>query len=217
MRKNHFWMFAAILLCGLATVFTSCSKDDDGDTKPKEEEQPGGKEDTKAASADVTLTLIVQRSTLNAFEFDFKYVDTNGSAKTLKVDEKTEGVALDDFEKSVYNTFANPFFPTYGEALVKDMQNPLVLRFTLKDQPTGKNYSYETIMHIKKDFQIKESFFFCRPSVIASETPKGGKRMLKYSFSIQVNDITVSNWERYVTAIDGRSSIWGSGELTVNE
>ena len=77
----------------------------------------------------------------------------------------------------------------------------------------GLRYAYPLIQYK----QIKESFFFCRPSVIASETPKGGKRMLKYSFSIQVNDITVSNWERYVTAIDGRSSIWGSGELTVNE
>ena len=217
MRKNHFWMFAAILLCGLATVFISCSKDDDGDTKPKEEEQPGGKEDPKAASADVTLTLIVQRSTLNAFEFDFKYVDTKGTTKTWDIDAETEGVALDDFEKSIYNTYVNLSLPMYGEELVKDMQNPLVLRFTLKDQPTGKQYSYETIMHVKKDFKFTDTFFFCRPSVIASETPKGGKRMLKYSFSIQVNDITVSNWERYVTAIDGRSSIWGSGELTVNE
>jgi hypothetical protein len=84
MKKNHLWMLAAILLYGLATVFISCSKDDDGD-KPKtpEEEQPGGKEDPKAASADVTLTLIIQRSTLNAFEYDFKLVDTNGTAKTL--------------------------------------------------------------------------------------------------------------------------------------
>jgi hypothetical protein len=126
-------------------------------------------------------------------------------------------VALDDYEKSVYNTFANSAFPIYGEALVKDMQNPLVLRFTLKDQPTGKKYSYETIMHIKKDFQIKERFYYCRPSVIATETPKGGQRTPKESFVIQVNDITVNSWERYVSLVDGKSSLYGSGELIVNE
>ena len=38
MKKNHLWMMAAILLCGLATVFTSCSKDDDDNTQPKKEQ-----------------------------------------------------------------------------------------------------------------------------------------------------------------------------------
>jgi hypothetical protein len=219
MKKNNLWMLAAILLCGLATVFISCSKDDDGD-KPKtpEEEQPGGKEDPKAASADVTLTLIIQRSTLNAFEYDFKYVDTKGTTKTWDIDAETEGVALDDFEKAIYNTYVNLSLPMYGEELVKDMQNPLVLRFTLKDQPTGKQYSYETIMHVKKDFKFTDTFFFCRPSVIVTETPKGGQRTTKGgSFSIQVNKITADSWERYVTAIDGKASINGTFELTVNE
>ena len=212
-------MLAAILLCGLATVFISCSKDDDGD-KPKtpEEEQPGGKEDPKAASADVTLTLIIQRSTLNIFEYDFKLVDTNGTAKTLKIDEKTEGVALDDFEKAIYNTYVNLSLPMYGQALVNDMLNPLVLRFTLKDQPTGKQYSYETIMHVKKDFKFTDPFYFCRPSSILTETPKGGQRTTKGgSFSIQANYYTASTWESYISKIDGRASICGTGEWTVNE
>ena len=216
MRKNHFWMLAAILLCGLATVFISCSKDDDGDTKPKtEEEEQGGKENPKAASADVTLTLIIQRSTLNAFEYDFKYVDTNGAAKTLKINEKTEGVALDEYEKYVYNTYSKLSFPIYGEDFVKEMQNPLVLRFTMKDQPTGKQYSYETIIHAKKDFQFKEPFYYCKPSVIVTETPKGGQRTPKESFVIQVQP--VSDWERYVSTVDGKSSLYGSGDFTVNE
>ena len=216
MKKNNLWMLAAILLCGLATVFISCSKDDDGD-KPKtpEEEQPGGKEEPKAASADVTLTLIIQRSTLNAFEYDFKYVDTKGTTKTWDIDAETEGVALDDFEKAIYNTYVNLSLPMYGEELVKDMQNPLVLRFTLKDQPTGKKYSYETIMHAKKDFKFTDPFYFCRPGVIVTETPKGGQRTQKESFVIQVNPVT--DWERFVSLVDGKSCIYGTGELTVNE
>ena len=103
----------------------------------------------------------------------------------------------------------------YGEELVKDMQNPLVLRFTLKDQPTGKKYSYETIMHAKKDFKFTDPFYFCRPSVIVTETPKGGQRTPKESFVIQVNPVT--DWESYVSKVDGKSSIYGTGELTVNE
>lgn len=40
MKKNFYWMFAAILFCSaMTTVFTSCSKDDDNNTPEPQKEQ----------------------------------------------------------------------------------------------------------------------------------------------------------------------------------
>lgn len=68
-------------------------------TQPPEEEQDGQQEDKKVESADVTLTLVIQLSTLDVFEYDFKYVDTKGDTKTIKIDAETTGVSFDAFEQ----------------------------------------------------------------------------------------------------------------------
>lgn len=213
MKKNLLWMLAAILFCGLTTtVFTSCGDDEDDGQPSTPEEQPGEK---KPESADVILTLVIQRGTLNVFEYDFKYVDAKGNTKTYDIDAQTEGVAFDELEQSRYNTFTSATFAAYPETFRNDMKNPLVLRVTLKDQPTGKKYSYQTICHIKKDFQFQERFIYAFPSVFVTETPKGGKRTVKCDFQFQVVDVT--NWERFASAADGKSSTLGWGEYTVNE
>ena len=220
MKKNFMWMIAAILFCGtMTTVFTSCGSDD-SNTTPKPVTPEEQQEEKKAESADVTLTLVVQRSTLNIFKYDFKYVDAKGNTQTFDIDEKTEGVPFDDFEQPLYNLYSKASFPALGEAFAQDMQNPLVLRFTLKNQPTGKNYSYETICHIKEDFQFKENFIYVFPSVLVTETPKGGHRALKYgnSFNFQITQVTESGWERLAGRIEGKRSTLGSDDnMTVNE
>jgi hypothetical protein len=215
MKKNLLWMLAAILFCGLTTtVFTSCGDDED-DSQPSTPEQPEKPEDKKAESADVTLTLVIQKSTLNVFEYDFKYVDAKGNTKTYDIDAQTEGVAFDELEQGRYNTYTQATFPAYGEACYNDMKKPLVLRVTLKDQPTGKKYSYETVCHVKEDFKYQEAFIYSFPSVFVTETPKGGKRTVKSDFQFQVVDVT--NWERFKAAADGKTSTLGYGEYTVNE
>ena len=222
MKKYLLWMLAAILCCGLTTfALTSCGGDDD-DPQPKtpeeQEEQQGGKqEEPKAESYDVTLTLVIQRATLNAFEYDFKYVDAKGNTKTYDIDQDTEGVSFDSFELPRYNTYANTYFPAKGDAFYQDMKNPLLLRITLKDQPTGKKYSFETVCHIKESFQYTEAFVYSFPTVLVTETPKGGQRALKYgnSFNFQIVDVT--NWERFYNATQGKKSTLGTDDLTVGE
>ena len=47
MKKNFYWMFAAILFCSaMTTVFTSCSKDDDNNTPEPQKEQITAKKAT---------------------------------------------------------------------------------------------------------------------------------------------------------------------------
>jgi hypothetical protein len=222
MKKNFIQMFAACLrgfailaIGGLTTTaLISCGDDDDdNNSQPKTPQEQ--QEDTKAATADITLTLVIQPATLNVFEYDFKYVDAKGNTKTFDIDNNTTGVSFDEFERNRYNTFTNATFPVYGDDFYKDMQNPLVLRYTLKDQPTGKKYSYETVCHVREDFKYQDVFIYAFPCVFVTETPKGGQRTVKNDFQFQITKVT--NWEPFANLANGKRSTLGSDELTVNE
>ena len=86
MRKNHFWMFAAILLCGLATVFTSCSKDDD-DSGKKEEDTPTPTTTKVADRVEVRYYVLVADDMLSLFDIDINYEGPGYGKQTKKMDK----------------------------------------------------------------------------------------------------------------------------------
>ena len=96
MRKNHFWMFAAILLCGLATVFTSCSKDDD-DSGKKEEDTPTPTTTKVADRVEVRYYVLVADDMLSLFDIDINW-EGPGYEKQTKKMEKTSWIIGDNLD-----------------------------------------------------------------------------------------------------------------------
>lgn len=85
MKKNHFWMMAAILLCGLATVFTSCSKDDD-DSGKKQDDTPTP---TSAVAERVEVKYYVAAADdmLSLFDIEITYEGPSYKKQSKKLDK----------------------------------------------------------------------------------------------------------------------------------
>jgi len=211
MKKNLLWMLAAILCCGLTTIaLTSCGSDDDP------EEQNGGQGEKKATKGDVTLTFVAQPKALTYFEYDFKYVDAKGNTKTIDIDQDTQSSgSLDDFEfkaiKDVINVLAAN--PEYA-----DLNNPFVYRVVLKDQPVGSTVTYTTTCHVKEGASISETLVYALPSVMPSIKLENSNRELASAFAgFKGQRVSPEQWEQYVSAMEGKVIVQGSGEVVVGE
>lgn len=211
MKKNFFRMFAAILVCGaIATVFTACSKDDDGTTPTPTPDQP------QHFKAEVTLTFIAHPKALNYFEYKFKYVDANGNTKTIDINEKTQGSgSLDDFElKAIKDMIdAQASIPGY-----EDLKKPFVYRIVLKDQPSGGKVTFTTTCHVKEGASISETLVYALPTVIRSIKKGNGARLLASAeFGIAGRRVTPEQWEKYKESMEGKEISQASGEIVVGE
>ena len=89
-------MLAAILFCGLATVFTSCSKDDD-DSGKKEGDTPTPTTTKVADRVEVKYYVSVADDMLSLFDIDINW-EGPGYEKQTKKMEKTSWIIGDNLD-----------------------------------------------------------------------------------------------------------------------
>ena len=208
MKKNLLWMFAAILFCGaMTTVFTSCSKDDDDKnvTPPAPQE-----ENTNPTKFDIELNLIAQPKSLQYFEYDFKYVDANGNAKTVKIDQNTQSASIGSLAH--FPIYTNVISALASLVPYADLNNPIIYRVTLKDQPVGKTISYITTCHVKENATITETLQYAMPAVLAI---KSTDNSACGAFNILTQKVNPEQWAEYIAKVEGKTILQATNEFEV--
>ncbi|MBQ2181729.1 MAG: hypothetical protein II400_05720 [Bacteroidaceae bacterium] len=160
MKKNNLWMLAAILFCGLATVFTSCSKDDD-DSGKKEGDTPTPTTTKVADRVEVKYYVSVADDMLSLFDIDINY-EGPGYGKQTKKMEKTSWIIGDNLDnlsgKNAFFSLAVTVTPKAGVTIDPNKEYLLGM---------GSELAY-LIQTDKKETLVS---YGTRPTVVVNKQP----------------------------------------------
>lgn len=162
MKKNLFWMLAAILFCGsMATVLTSCGDDDD---------DSNGSSSTVTPSSDntyeVTLSAVLPRCSAPYLSLHVNYTDANGKSDSFVVKEGDQTEALSSEAKTIY---------VKGTTLIRTSDDNvrlidnIIVRTVTFTVPAGKTFSYTGSIVTRTDYTAPtEDVSVVQPCVICT-------------------------------------------------
>ena len=213
MKKMMNWMFAAILLCGLSLVITSCGSDDDDDSIKDPQTTPN--------TYEVNITAVLPQIAAQIFSLEVEYTDAEGKTHTatVKAGDQTEPMAT---EAKVRFDNAKEFaigFQNMNEEQKKVFDNLIVKNFKMT-VPSGKSYSFKSTMKAvsplprfeTETFDYLAPIVFSTAKIISGNTPSGSTFREKLGMSVKLS-IESAEIEAFSQLYDGSSAGEGSQQM----
>ena len=229
MKKNLFWMLAAILFCGITvTMLTSCGDDEPivptqepsgNDDEGDDPEGEGEEEEiiVKAGVYDISVAYILHRPVLEFFDIELVTTDQNGNQNTYNFTNPHD--QSDGFQGNEEKQYSDLAFGTFR--MIDDLftmeycKNVLVRRIIFRNVPVDKSVQFVTTFHKKQDLEITpQKYGFIRPCFVFTQTPKDdNKATVLNDCSVRASLIS-SNFERWINQMDGKPESNGTFVLT---